>query len=402
MSPAKATNPGVPFICRSTSRSDELAQGLSFEDAAAVWEARDEHSGATGVFEAVQHSDLVEQRGCNKPIIFRKLERAYGPHGMGVLLVTRMPPEFVALRRKLLFLAEQVANLPEAVQHSLEDPESAYSFGYSCGKEALEDGKPDSNKVSYYANPQHNTITQDAKLRKRYSGYCRDNIWPTQALPELETTFQRMGELIIQVGMQLAGHIDQYLAFKGGTGVQEGGLRGILARSSCHKGRLLHYKPLQEPTSREELQKWCGRHTDHGSLTGLLSAMFMQGGQEVRNPDSSSGLHILDRSGYPHRVAIPPDGLAFQMGEASQVHSGGLLQATPHYVQAADAVGVSRNTFAVFMQPRWDEPMAMPEGADAASVGIGQWRPGLSFGEFADLTVQGFLHDSHAGTHHAA
>ena len=27
---------------------------------------------------------------------------------MGVLLVTRMPPEFVALRRKLLMLAEQV------------------------------------------------------------------------------------------------------------------------------------------------------------------------------------------------------------------------------------------------------------------------------------------------------
>ena len=64
-------------------------------------------------------------------------------------------------------------HLPEAVQHSLEDPESAYSFGYSCGKEALEDGRPDSNKVSYYANPQHNTITQDADLRQRYSGYCR-------------------------------------------------------------------------------------------------------------------------------------------------------------------------------------------------------------------------------------
>ena len=52
---------------------------------------------------------------------------------------------------------------------------------------------------------------------------------------------------------------------------------------------------------------------------GLLSAMFMQEGHEVRNPDSSSGLHIRDRSGHPHRVTIPPDGLAFQMGEASQV-----------------------------------------------------------------------------------
>ena len=38
-----------------------------------------------------------------------------------------------------------------------------------------------------------------------------------------------------------------------------------------------------------------------------------------------------------------------------QVHSGGLLRATPHYVQTAKgsaAVGVARNTLAIFMQPR--------------------------------------------------
>ena len=43
-----------------------------------------------------------------------------------------------------------------------------------------------------------------------------------------------------------------------------------------------------------------------------------------------------------------------------QVHSGGLLQATPHYVAAAEAVGVSRNTFAVFMQPRYGRTMSTP------------------------------------------
>ena len=75
--------------------------------------------------------------------------------------------------------------------------------------------------------------------------------------------------------MQLVGHIDQYLAFKGGTGIQEGGLRGIMARSCCHKGRLLHYKPLQEHTSKEELQKWCGMHTDHGSLTGAHVVLLL-------------------------------------------------------------------------------------------------------------------------------
>ena len=37
-----------------------------------------------------------------------------------------------------------------------------------------------------------------------------------------------------------------------------------------------------------------------------------------------------------------------------QIQSGGLLRATPHYVRApgSAAAGVSRNTFAVFMQPK--------------------------------------------------
>ena len=41
-------------------------------------------------------------------------------------------------------------------------------------------------------------------------------------------------------------------------------------------------------------------------------------------------------------------------GAAAQIHSGGLLRATPHHVRspAVPVAGVTRNTFAVFMQPR--------------------------------------------------
>lgn len=67
------------------------------------------------------------------------------------------------------------------------------------------------------------------------------------------------------------------------------------------------------------------------------------------------------------RPAPPPLPLCGpQVGEALQVHSGGLLRATPHYVRAAQgpaAAGISRNTFAVFMQPDVEEPMACPQGA---------------------------------------
>ena len=37
---------------------------------------------------------------------------------------------------------------------------------------------------------------------------------------------------------------------------------------------------------------------------------------------------------------------------------------------------------------RWDQPMDIPLGVEAAKVGVGQWRPGLDFGQFSELTVQ--------------
>lgn len=48
-----------------------------------------------------------------------------------------------------------------------------------------------------------------------------------------------------------------------------------------------------------------------------------------------------------------------------QVHSGGVLAATPHCVRAAAgprAAGVARNAFAVFMQPDVTALMDAPEG----------------------------------------
>lgn len=41
---------------------------------------------------------------------------------------------------------------------------------------------------------------------------------------------------------------------------------------------------------------------------------------------------------------------------------------------------------------RWDEPMELPEGAEAAEVGVGQYRPGLNFGQFSELTVKRYYH----------
>jgi len=42
---------------------------------------------------------------------------------------------------------------------------------------------------------------------------------------------------------------------------------------------------------------------------------------------------------------------------------------------------------------RWDEVMDMPEGGlPQARIGVGQWLPDITFGDFAERTVAGYYH----------
>ena len=42
--------------------------------------------------------------------------------------------------------------------------------------------------------------------------------------------------------------------------------------------------------------------------------------------------------------------------------------------------------------------MEIPSGAEAAKVGVGQWRPGLDFGQFSELTVQQYYSNGNVKT----
>ena len=138
--------------------------------------------------------------------------------------------------------------------------------------------------------------------------------------------------------------------------------------SKCCKARLLHYFPrstedmsesgatTKKDNEEDIFSSWCGWHNDHGSLTGLVSAMYLdEDGNVVANSDPDAGLYIRGRSSELIKVGIPEDHIAFQIGETAQIHSGGILQATPHAVRGTSKPGVSRETFAVFMEPMWDE-----------------------------------------------
>jgi isopenicillin N synthase-like dioxygenase len=145
--------------------------------------------------------------------------------------------------------------------------------------------------------------------------------------------------------------------------------------------------------------------------------MYIAGGQEVPKPDPAAGLYVTDSFGADVLVDIPADSIAFQVGRALAIQSGGVLQATPHYVRAPAAAavapragssnvavqqrgglqklqGVSRNTLAVFMQPRLDDKLVAPLGAAALrhvlrDAALGRWSDGMTFGSFAKTELHG-------------
>ena len=53
-------------------------------------------------------------------------------------------------------------------------------------------------------------------------------------------------------------------------------------------------------------------------------------------------------------VQVPSGAILFQLGEAAQIISGGALMATPHAVRKG-MPGLSRESFALFVEPHWDE-----------------------------------------------
>lgn len=213
-------------------------------------------------------------------------------------------------------------------------------------------------------------------------------------MPELEPAFLALGTTIVNTGMLVARQCDK-LVHSRFPAYPPNKLYNIIKSSRINKARMLHYyapdasevssnvsaddasvsSSSSDATtdasspSENDFSDWCGWHNDHGSLTGLACSMYIDAdGNEISNPDPQAGLHIRSRSGEIIQATFPADHLAFQMGETQHVHSGGVLQATPHAVRASSVPGVTRETMAVFMEPEYEELMNLPEGANTDDV----------------------------------
>jgi isopenicillin N synthase-like dioxygenase len=220
-----------------------------------------------------------------------KIQIAYGIDGLGILTVSNVPGLNEA-RENLLVLGRQFALLPEDIKQKYAHPESKYSFGWSHGIENLE-GKPDTSKGSYYNNPMYDKPVASQKLIEQYSPFIHPNIWPTEDLPQLEGAFKALGQLIVGVGVLIAAQCDRVVKAQC-PAYKDNFIQNIIETSLCCKARLLHYFPIGSelpPDDANNFSSWCGWHNDHGTLTGLVSAMYMDAaGNVVDNTDTSAGI----------------------------------------------------------------------------------------------------------------
>lgn len=216
-------------------------------------------------------------------------------------------------------------------------------------------------------------------------------------MPGFKPALTAMCRLIIDVAVLVARACDRF-AEKEMTGYVPGYLERVVSTSTTTKARLLHYYP-QTGEGKGDEDDWCATHLDHGCLTGLTSAMFIDEAQNTpvvprdgvpgtgaslpplselaASPDPSAGLYIKSRTGETVQVKIPRDCIAFQTGEALERITAGRFKAVPHFVRGVRAQmsdgRVARNTLAVFTQPNLGDEVDLEQG--------------LTFGEFARVVV---------------
>lgn len=336
----------------------------------------------------------------NRPgsVPFEALTEAFGPSSLGIIVVKDLPANFKELRAQVLSNSSYLASLPQDelgasppyteegnnAKHrteKLESPQSKYLVGWSCGKETLRSGHFDTLKGSYYINC---AFYQDPELQNApadefpdFPQYTAPNIWPNaEKLPTFRKSVEELISLIIDTAALVARACDRYAA----VNIQcykEGYLEHVVRTSLTTKARLLHYFPTESSSSAAEDKgegeedDWCATHVDHGCLTGLTSAMFVdesvQSPSEASktsplielpsSPDPKAGLYIRSRTGEIVKVNIPKDCLAFQTGEALELITQGKFRAVPHFVKGAATTSgkIARNTLAVFTQPNLGE-----------------------------------------------
>jgi isopenicillin N synthase-like dioxygenase len=373
-------------------------------------------------------TDAASDNVLESALLALKLERAFSaPSSTGIVAI-RNVPGFVAAKQACLPLAHTLAHLPaDYLEGELTDPDSLFNSGWSHGKEKLGD-EPDTAKGSFYYNPVTD-LPGTPEDRATYPLSYPANKWPAEErIPNFKTAAKELGCILRDTTALLSRHIDA-LAKSKVPSYENDLLYKAMKDTDKVKCRLLYYFPLEqdEPAAAEPAtgtgissaseatstatpnsdkprqDSWIGWHNDSGFLTALAGDFYLDDrtGTIIDCPDDAAGLYVMNRMNQVQRVVIPPDCMAVQMGECTQIVTGGAVAATPHCVRgvgpAANA-NTSTRTGRISLPCFIDTPPAflltMPSGCtreqvlDAAVVNdkvpplSKRWIDGMPFGIF--------------------
>lgn len=295
------------------------------------------------------------------------LTKAFGRQGTGIIAI-RNVPGFVEAKRDFLHLAHPLVTLPQDyLEAKLTDPDSLYNAGWSYGKEKLGD-QPDFAKGSFYFNPVTD-LPGTEEDRKQFPLSYPKNVWPD--IPGFKERATRIGCIMKDAVIALTRHLDA-LAQSQNTSYPTNFLFNAMNGTEKVKARLLYYFPLEaDDKSQQTEDSWIGWHNDSGFLTALAGDLYVDHstGVAVDCPDPDAGLYVATRQGT-FRVEIPSDCMAVQMGECTQIVSGGVFSATPHCVRgiSSSKQPIARISLPCFVDTPPSFPLRMPHGCDLKEV----------------------------------
>lgn len=107
----------------------------------------------TAHVEVLSQADLSSGEEGTVKRVRQTISAAFGPTGLGIILVRDLPPTYSDLRKQLLDAGNALPFIPEEELKALELPSVHYAVGWSRGREQF-NGVLDYSKGSFFANAQ--------------------------------------------------------------------------------------------------------------------------------------------------------------------------------------------------------------------------------------------------------
>lgn len=281
----------------------------------------------------------------------------------------------------LFAVTRRFFDLPVEERLTLDNRTSPHFRGYAGLGTEITRGRPDAREQIDFS-PEREALA-DYPENEPYWLLQGPNLWPREALPELEEQAMDWAELMSTVGTELLSAIAVALH------LPEDYFAEPFEGTPAWMAKLVHYVG---GVVKGAGTQGVGVHADYGFVTLLLQ-------------DEVGGLEVLPHGATDWVPVTPiPGALVVNLGEMLEVATEGYLAATIHRV-TAPAPGVHRYAVPFFWSPRLDaviEPVPLTDELRAVARGMSDDPENPMLSTYGSNVLKGRLraHPDVAGLHY--